>query len=1146
MPIDSGSVDSLPDAYQAVLHQARQTHQLDIQPLQRLGGGRSGAYLYLVSVTTRGADHPAHYILKLDQQRYVDEGEKHRSAVKQSPLDFARRHLPDLPFEPLEVKGQVAIFYTVAGDSLIGYRPLVHFDVQQKHETIFQQVATALLADWNANAQFEQAIHPRNLLVRWLTRRLDPGSGIERFLFETCGVDPDIPGLMVNGHVYPNPLRYARREDEWGGARAIDALVGLQHGDLNVTNILVRFDADGEALANYYLIDFATFKAPAPLLYDHAYLEMSYLTAYVPRVAFSTWAALMAHISETPITDPRRVPSELAGASSVIQAGRQAFADWVQVHHATLQDDLWGQYWLAGVAAGLNFCNKTNLPDLERLAGLVFAAAHLQAYCGHFGIAPPKGAIDITAWTAGATPTLARLGTFAARHNIPIPLTSFIGREALVESVSQQLGHDDVRLLTLSGPGGVGKTRLSLEVARTLLEEFPDGVYFVDVAAATTPDHVLSAIAKTLDVREIGGRSQIENLYAFLGDRTILLLLDNFEQAVEAAAFTVADLLAHVPGLKILITSRTVLNLQGEHEISVQPLTCPTEDDEISPEQLMQTEAVQLFVSRAQAVRADFDLSPGNLPAVSEICARLDGLPLAVELAAARVKLMPPEMIRDRLDDALGLLRGGARDLPARQQTLRRTLDWSYELLKAPEQVLLARLGVFSGNFSLEAVEAICNPAGDLAVMESVEMLIDNSLLQQREGKDGRLRFRMLETIRVYAQNRLRERDEKDQIRRLHAVYLAERGTELANQLYSSASAPWILDWFDEEHDDFRAALTWCEETADESARDLAAGLTLALYWYWYRRGHTGEGRKWTERILEWVARPNPTSAHAQVLTISAMMTIWQGDFVAARPRIEESLRMMRWLEDGYGIGNALLGAGVLELNQGHETAARPLFEEARALWQELGFDYGVPLTHMHLGNVEMGMGNFDAARHWLEDGLKAAYQIGDGWIIAALKNNNGDVARAQGDYEAAQIYYQESGDLWASLGDQGDLARSYFSQGCVALRLGEPERAESLFERSLEMFQRLGNVRGFAECLAGYAGLAAQRGQPERAAVLLGTANSVMTEFGAAWWPADVVENDRNLAQIREALDEAEFDSAWKAGKAMSLDEALVFAAKS
>jgi hypothetical protein len=428
------------------------------------------------------------------------------------------------------------------------------------------------------------------VLEKWLGFRLDLGGNIEHFLQDTCRVNPDSGGLLINGHVFPNPLLYARKSDSWDKARSIDVATGFIHGDLNTNNILVKFADDKETLEGYYLIDFALFKDQMPLIYDQRYLEMSYLMHVMSQVSFEKCINLLMQMADADILDSLTAPIEMSGVSAVIETSRNAFAIWVQENHPSLHDDLWGQYWLAGVAAGLSYTHKAGQTDEGRLAGLIYAAANLKRFTATFKLSLPTNVELLYDEGEYNTDSPGASKSKRAKHNLPAQSTPFIGRTAQVAEIKELIQRADVRLVTLVGPGGTGKTRLSLQVAQGLLEQFPDGVYFVPLADDTNAEQFISRAAQQLAVRE-GGRPLLENIKDYLSDKKLLLIFDNFEQLVSAASL-VADILTSAPHLKILASSRIALNLHSEHEFPVPPLELPQAENESALENLIENESV--------------------------------------------------------------------------------------------------------------------------------------------------------------------------------------------------------------------------------------------------------------------------------------------------------------------------------------------------------------------------------------------------------------------------------------------------------------------------------------------------------------------------------------------------------------------------
>jgi predicted ATPase len=1137
MPELTTDFQSLPEEYQHVIRLAQDRYKITVAPLQLLVGGWSGAVVYLVSVSADEPRRVEHCILKLDRKgknARSDEVTRHNTVMSKSTPAFARAHIAELVFDRVEHEGAIAIFYRIAGQSLLKYLPLSKFERQSQLKTLFTQTNTVLLNEWNGNPTFEQAVHPQKVLHTWLGFRLEAGGNTERFLQETRGVNPDVAGLLINGRVFPNPLLHARKPEAWGTARAIDVATGFIHGDLNTNNILVKFADDKESLAGYYLIDFALFKEDMPLLYDQRYLEMSYLMHAMLHVSFAKCVNFLTLLAVADVPDPHKVPIEMAGVSEVIGSARGAFAAWVEANHPSLHDDLWGQYWLAGVAAGLAYCHKVGQPEEGRLAGLIYAAANLRRYAAVFKLPQPTNVEYLYDESQAEAPQVNK-----PKPNLPAQPTPFIGRATQLSALKELILDPDIRLVTLMGPGGTGKTRLSLQVAQETLDHFTYGAFFVPLADDTDSNQFISRVAQQLEIRE-GGRPLLENIKDYLRDKKLLLVLDNFEQLISAAP-VVANLLVAAPQLKILTSSRIALKLQGEREYPVPPFDLPQR--ELTLEELAGYESVRLFVERARAARPNFSLTKDNASFVTEICLRLDGLPLALELAAARVKLLSPQAILARLNNQLKLLTGGARDLPSRHQTLRNTLEWSYSLLNEDEKQLYARLSVFVGGFALEAAETVCNAENKFDILEGLTALVDNSLLRQEETPDGEPRFSMLEIIRAYAVERLAESGETPALQANHAQYF---GNIILNQagseVYSSNSQQW-LTWFERELDNIRATLNW--SLATPHGIQIGVGLIFTLFWFWYRRGYFTEGQQWAEKFLAVPDVQTIPPMRALALGSSGMMALWQGQQETALGKLQETLAIQQQLEDDQMVAGSQMANGIAFINMGRDGDAQPLLQQAGQFFKQAGIDYFHGLTLVHLGNAELGLGHTEQARAYHEEALGKARDINENWLIAFALNNLGEVARTQGQYDIARKYYEECEILLPDSGDKGDRARFVHSLGYIAQHEGNYERAESQFRSSLTMFRRLGNRRGMAECMAGLAGLKARQGKADWGAVMLSAAESVLKVTGGAWWPADRVEVEANQEFIRSALGEVELSTAQKKGRAMTLEQALAFASE-
>src|SRR6185503_10486469 len=876
---------NLPPEHQRLLQLAKQQHSLDVVPLQELKAGQTGAVLYLASVSLGDTRQVQHFVVKFDrvnERARSSETERHRLAVSDAPEIFSRQNMPRLAYQ-FEQEGATALFYTLAGQSLQRFRTLASIERQSRLEALFAATNDYVLKKWNANSTIEQALPPQMLLQKWLGYRLKSDGQIASFLKDKFAIEADTEGFLVQGQIFPNPLSYGLNTRRWNETRHIDTLTGFQHGDLNIANILAKFAEDSEALEGYCLIDFALYKAGMPLLYDQRYLEMSYLIRELERAPFPKWVSFVDHFARRDMPNPRKVPAELAVACAVINAGRTSFERWMHEAHPSLSDDLWGQFWLAGVAAGLNFCNKIALSTEARLAGLIYSAVHLKRYCAQFGIPLP---VDVRLlYDAGKWDEIASIHKSAPisnvrRNNLPVQPTSFIGRQAEVTAVKDLLMRD-VRLVTLTGPGGVGKTSLALQVAHELsdtrptgsLQEFADGIFFISLAPISDPTLIIPTIAQILGVTESPNRLLLDTLKDFLRNKKTLLLLDNFEQIVSAAPL-LSELLSDGAELRMLVTSRESLRLRGEHEFPLSPLALP---DLPSVERLSKSPSIALFVQRAQASQPDFKLTSGNAAAVAEVCTRLDGLPLALELAAARIKLLPPKAMLEKLQvSSLQILTGGARDLPARQQTLRNAVEWSYDLLDADEKRMFRWLAVFVGGCTLDAAQSV---GGSPASIDILESLVSKSLLRQTET-EGAPRLTMLETIREFGLEQLSNAHEVAPARGAHISYYLSFAEEAEKGLTGADQMNWLLR-LDREQDNLRAALRWAIEHREV---DTAQRLAGALQPFWFRRGYWSEGRRWLEDALAMDSGATQNQFfRAKALFEAGMLARFQGDFARAR-----------------------------------------------------------------------------------------------------------------------------------------------------------------------------------------------------------------------------------------------------------------------
>ncbi len=679
-------------------------------------------------------------------------------------------------------------------------------------------------------------------------------------------------------------------------------------------------------------------------------------------------------------------------------------------------------------------------------------------------------------------------------HNLPLLLTKFVGREKEIAEVKDLLG--SARLLTLTGAGGSGKSRLAIEVGREVLDSFEDGVHLVDLSPLDDHNLVLATITRTLEIHENPGATTLESLTQFLRDRHLLLILDSFERVLQAAP-AIGELLNACPDLVVIVTSRASLRLRGEQEFPIPPMGVPDLERLPKDADLSHYEAIALFAERARAASFDFYLGPGDARIVAEICRHLDGLPLAIELAAVRVRLLPLGVLRDRLSRRFDLLKGGAQDLPARQQTLRALIDWDYDLLDAQEQTLFRRLSVCAGGFSLDAAAAVAD-VDDMDALEGVESLLAKSLLRRLGALEREPRFRMLETIREYASEVLVGAGELEETQRRHACFYLSLAEEARGHFRAADQIEW-LGLVERELDNMRTALGWAHEQPDP---EIQLRLTGALGAFWAFRGHANEGRRWVESALG-RSTGQATLLRANLLRAAANLARARGAYDQAKALLEECLALQRKGGDEGGLAAALKDLGNIHSDEGDIASARSLWESSLSYWRKLEKPVGIHMTLNNLGYLAQVEGRLDESIDRFQEALAIARSIDDKTGIARLLMNVGASMREKGNISEAQRLLEESLLLWRDLGAKWDI----------------PDAFEELAVVHTEQDKTIS------------------------AATLFGVAEGLREAVGAPRPPLESDAYEKHLNEIRSRVTDAAFDSAWNDGKNMEMDQAVDFA---
>jgi predicted ATPase/DNA-binding CsgD family transcriptional regulator len=774
----------------------------------------------------------------------------------------------------------------------------------------------------------------------------------------------------------------------------------------------------------------------------------------------------------------------------------------------------------------------------------------------------------------------------ALKHNLPVQLTPLIGREQESAQAVALLRRPEVRLLTLTGPGGVGKTRLALQVAAGLLEDFSDGVYFVSLAAISEPDLVLPTLAQTFGLKETPGWLPLEHLKAFLRDRHLLLLLDNFEQVVAVAPLLV-ELLRACPEMKMLVTSRLRLRVSGEYIFPVQPLAVPDPKHLSENERLLEYAAVALFVQRAQAIKPDFQLTTGNARTIAEICLHLDGLPLALELAAARSRLLSPQALLARLSHRLRVLTDGVQDAPLRQQTLRNTLAWSYDLLSAQEQRLFRWLSVFVGGCTLEAAEAVCqSPQEDgehsSSVLEGVAFLLDKSLVQQTEHDGEAPRLVLLETLREFGLECLEQDGELEAARHAHARYYLELAERVKPKLDGPEQVTW-LEQLEQEHGNLRAALEWVLEEVEEQVTErmeLALRMCISLEPFWLHHGHYREARTFLERVLT-RSEGESTSLRARALWTAADLAIWRGDLAQTMLLGRQSLALYRKLGDVRGMATCLLTLGRFAWRADKTTEAIALSEEAVQLMRRVGEPGGVAAALFFLalpvsmhgeysrgqalfeealllfrtaGNDLMvagtllqsatwlwtSLGDAETIRQRLHEAQALVQKVGSRHWMAEYLLAAAEVAWSAGETDKAYRLAQESQTIFREIDAKWHLAWLIHVVGRVEVQRGDLRAARSSYQESLALTEALNEKFIASFDLEGLAGVAASEGALRWAAQLWGAAEALREAIAVLLPPIDRASYEQAVQAARAQLGAPAFAAAWQEGRTMTPGQAL------
>jgi predicted ATPase len=759
-------------------------------------------------------------------------------------------------------------------------------------------------------------------------------------------------------------------------------------------------------------------------------------------------------------------------------------------------------------------------------------------------------------------------------NNLPALRTGLIGRAAEVEALEQLLERDTVSVVTFTGPGGTGKSRLALEMAHRLEPRYEHGVCFVPLAAVRDADLVPITIGSALGIPESAGLSPLEGVLSYFDQKRMLLVLDNFEQVVDSAP-VIMQMLHGAPGLKIIVTSRSSLRISGEIEFPVAPLPAPVSVGNSAPDDVLRYPSVSLFVDRAATARPGFHLDESNAAAIAEICRRLDGLPLAIELAAARVKVLSPQAMLSRLDHRLSLLTGGARDLPERQQTLRAAIAWSHDLLSEDERGWFRRLSVFSGGCSLEAAEAVCGiESSDADMVDVLSSLIDKSLVRQDDtGEEGR--FGMLETIREFALEELSTAGEQD-VRQRHADYFLALAEEANRALHGPRQSEW-LGRLASEHANIRVALETYRESGDHLK---LARLLNAFWWFWYLRNYVYEGRRWIDETLLLINPAQEPRAYAELLVASSTLGLLQADFHKSEQKLTQAREMalelddpvlaaralssrgqalgfhgdyseveamlaqaereQRALGDRWGLGLTLFFRAMAAWVHLDRDGAERMAAESLQLFQAIGDSWGAGLSPGVLARLDIEDGRYDLAREHLNHAMVRWTQAGDRWGLGHMLTTFGDIARLEGNYLEAEAKYEESFGLFREFANKNGMASGYHNLGYTRLHDGDVRSARSNFRTSLDLFLSMGDRRGVLEAVAGLAAVAAFSGDAERAARWLGAVEFELDALGVRISSSNRRDYALAVERIQRAFTNDALENAWDRGRRLTFEQLM------